>query len=152
MPEAWPGQVPVGMVHEVDDRGGVGRGRHLDHQFAGGCEGVGRLRDETAGIALVAVGRDHLELDRRSAIGAPRRGLPELLVEPHDAAVEVVGAVVGGERVRSAVEGERAGGDAVGAAAAGRAEIRMSLQVAVERVEAEHHVDGMPAARPAGAR
>ena len=135
--------VPVGVVDEVHDRGRIGRGRHLDDQFARGRERVDGLRHEPAGIPLIAVGRDEFELDRRSPVGRPRRSLPELLVESLHATVQVVDAIIGGERVGLAVELEPTGSNPIGAAAADRAEVGMPLQVAVERVEAEHDIDGV---------
>jgi len=138
------GEIPIRMVHEVHDRRRVGRGRHLDPQFAGGRERIDAAGREPAGVALVAGRRDDFQFDRRAPFGRPLRRLPELLVEPGRAAVEVVGAVVRRQRVVVAREREPAAGDAVGDSAACRPEIRVLRHVAGEIVEAEHDVDGRP--------
>ena len=70
---------------------------------------------ELAGIAFFAVGAG--VASARARPSAHRPGLPDDFVEALDAAVEVVGGVVGGEGVFLAVEGELALGDAVAVAA-----------------------------------
>ena len=128
----------MGHVH---DRGGITGRRHLNPQFAVRRERVGGFGRDLAWIALVAGGRDHLEVDRRPLLGDPWRRLPELLVEAGHAAVKMVGLVVRRQRVGLAVEFEPAGGDAVGHAAADRAEVGMLGRIPVERIEAEHDVE-----------
>ena len=135
-------------MDHVDDRRGVGRSRQIDEQFAGGVERVDDLRGELAGIALLAVGRDGRELERRAVAGEMRHGLPEMLVEADIAAVEVVGAVVGGKRIRLAVEIEGPLGDPVRDPPAGGTEIRMPLGVGLERIEAEDDIDRRSARFP----
>ena len=73
--------------------------------------------------------------------------VPDYLVEALDAAVQMVRAVVGRERVRLAVERELALRDPVAVAADDRAEVRASVvDVVVERVEAEDDVVELAAA------
>ena len=136
-----PGHVPVGMMDHVDDRRSIGRGRQVDDQFAGGVERVDDLRRELSRIALLAVGRDGRELERRAVAGEMRDGLPEMLVEAQLAAVKVVSAVVGGKRVSLAVEIEGPLGDPVRDPPAGGTEIRMPLGIGLHRIEAEDNID-----------
>ena len=51
-----------------------------------------------------------------------------------------IGSIVDGERVALAIQRELALGNPVAVAADDGAEVRIVLQVAVERVEAERHV------------
>ena len=136
-----PGEVPVGMMGHVHDRRGIAGRRHLDPQFAVRRERVGGFGRDLARIALVASGRDRLEVDRRPLLGDPWCRLPELFVEAGHAAVEMVGLVVCRQRVGLAVEFKPAGRDAVGHAAAGGAEVGMLGRIPVERIEAEHDVE-----------
>ena len=145
MPRRLAGHVPVRMMDHVDDRRGVGRRRHVDDQFTGGRERVDDLRGELAGIALLTVGRDGRELERRAVASEVRDGLPEMLVEAQLASVEVVNAVIGGKRVSLAVELEGPLGDPVRDPATGGAEIGMALAIGLHRIEAENDINGRSA-------
>ena len=135
-----PGEIPVGVMSHVHDRGSIAGRRHLDPEFAVGRERVGSFRRELPRIALVACGGHHLEVNRRPLLRCPRRRFPELLVEADQTAVEMVGLVVRRQRVGLAIEFEPSGSDSVGHAATGRAEVGMLGRVAIERVEAEDDV------------
>ena len=54
--------------------------------------------------------------------------------------MQVVVAVVAGERVLDTVEREAATGDTVGVASANGAKVRMLLEVTINAVEAEHDI------------
>ena len=105
-------------------------------------------RRERAGVALLAVGAHVGELHGRTRRRGERLRRPDVLVEALEAAVQRVGTVVGGELVLLAVQGEGGVGDPVAVAADDGPEVRVRLQVAVDRVEAEGHVGG--AARAVG--
>ena len=99
---------------------------------------------EPAWIALLAVGRDVVQAQRRAPRRRHRFGVPHLLVEALEAAVHVVGRPVGRQLDRLAIELEPGAGDAVGDPADERAEERMAGEIAVEVGKAQHHV-GEPA-------
>ena len=101
---------------------------------------VGHRGGERAGIALVAVGADVGEDNAGGVGGFDRLGLPNQLVESLDAAVQMVRAVVRGQLVFDAVEGELSLGDAIGEAADGRTEAGMALEVVGQRIERERDV------------
>src|SRR5215211_4770989 len=138
---ALTGQVPVGVVGQVDDRRGVG-GRLVPHaQGVAVVEGVGDGGVEGAGVVLLAVGADAVEPHPDEPAAPDHAGVPHPLVEADVAAVQVVGRVVDGQLVGDAVEGEAALVDAVGVAAGDAAEVGVAgLEVALERVEAEGDV------------
>ena len=102
----------------------VGGGLILHLEFIVVGQAVGDLVGELAGIALFAVGAHVREDGADGVLRLDRLGLPDDLVESLQAAVQVVGAVVDGQRIFLAVEGELALGDAVGVAADGGAEVR----------------------------
>ncbi|HEX7841812.1 MAG TPA: hypothetical protein VF469_30285 [Kofleriaceae bacterium] len=68
------------------------------------------------------------------------------LVEAHGPAMQVVGAIIGGEPVLEPVEREPRPGDPVGVATDQRAQVSGGVQLPIEIVEPEHHI-----ARTAGA-
>ena len=114
---ALAGEVAVRVVGEVDDRGLVGGGLVVDAPVAVPVERVGDLRPQRAGVAHLAV--DARVVQVQADVGARGEALdvPHLLVEALGAAVQAVHAVVDGELVRLAVQGELALGDAVAVAA-----------------------------------
>jgi hypothetical protein len=122
-------QVPVGVVRDVDDSGFVGCGGVIEAEHVVIGEGVDDGGGERAGITFLAVGADVGETDRGALFAADDLGFPDDFVEASEPAVEVVGAVVGGQRVCPAVEGESAPGDAVGIAPDRGAEIGMAVKV-----------------------
>ena len=125
------------MVGQVDHRILVGGGRVIEAQLVVVGEGVADRGHQVPGIALLAVVALVLQL-QRVAVGLDRR--PKALVEALVAAVQGVPAVVGGELVLLAVEGEARLADAVGIAAHHLAGEEVVLEIAVQIVEAEHHV------------
>jgi len=128
------------MLREVYDRRLVGRGPVVEAQFVVVGPRVGRRHVEVAGIAFLAVLADVVQFQGWAGFRHRDFRVPDDLVESLDAAVERVGAVVGGERVFPAVERELALGDAVAVATHETAEIGRLLQVFRKRVVAEHHV------------
>src|SRR5215212_2361860 len=142
---ALTGQVPVGVVGQVDDRGGVG-GRLVAHaQGVAVVEGVGDGGVQGARVVLLAVGADPVEPDPDEPAAPHHAGLPDPLVEADVAAVQVVGRVVDGQLVGDAVEGEAALVDAVGVAAGDAAEVGVAgVEVALQGGEPEGDV-GQPA-------
>jgi hypothetical protein len=133
-------QVPVGVVREVHDGGGVAARLEVDAQRVVRAEPIGDHHVEVPRIALVAVGAPVREAHAHAVALAELVGPPDHPVEPHGPAVQVVRGLVRGEHDLAAVEGEAPPRDAVRAAADGAAEVGMVRQVGCERVEAEHHV------------
>ncbi len=139
---AGPGQVPVGVVGEVDVRGLVGRGRVLHLQLVVVGERVGHRGREGPGIALVAIGAYEGEGGGQAVVAHGGFGLPDGLVEALVAAVQVILAVVGGQRVLDAVERELALGDPVRVPPGDRSEVGVPGQVAVQRIQGKgDHVE-----------
>src|SRR5215216_6384576 len=141
---ALAGQVPVGVVGQVDDRLQVavadqpGPVVHADLVAVG--ERVGDLVGQPPRVALVTVGAGEAE-HQPHAVPVPHRGGgPHVLVEADRATVEAVGRVVDRQLVGLAVELEPAQGDAVGIAAGDAAEIRALGLVVGDVVEAEGDV------------
>lgn len=66
--------------------------------------------------------------------------IPDLLVESFDAAVQMIGTVVGRELVLLLIDREAALRDAIAVAPGDGAEERVAGEIAVERIEAEHDV------------
>ncbi len=133
---ALTAEVEVRVVREVDDRRLVGGGVVVHPQLVLVRERVGHIDLQRARIALLAVRARVAELD---AAGHDR-ALPDDLVEALDATVERVGPVVLGQRVRDAVERERAIRDAVGIAPRDRPEVRALGHVVGQVVETERDV------------
>ena len=133
-------EVPVGVVHDVDDGRPVGGRRDVEMQRVVVAQRVGHGDVEPAGIALLAVGRDVAQAERRTLRGGHRLRIPYLLVEPLEAAVHVVGRPVRGQLEDLAVELEPGIRDPVADPADDRAEKGMAGQIAGEIGKAEHHV------------
>ena len=166
-PRALTGQVPVGVVGEVEDRRRGGRRRVVEAQVVAVVQREGDRHVDVAGVPR-ARRRGRAAFAGRAVAGqlqpdgvAARRdlgGVPHALVEADVAAVKAGDAVVRVERVRVAAEHEprRLPGlaahraDAVAVAADDRAEVRVALDVrgvgvAVDVGEAERDV-GLAAA------
>ncbi len=127
----------------VDGRGFVGGCGVVDDEFVVIRERVDNRDGEVAGIAFFAIGTLACEFDGRVFAG-DRFGLPVGLVETFASAMQMMGAVVGGEAVVLAVQVEAPVGDAIGAASDDAAEIgAVALHVTIESVEAEGDVAGM---------
>ena len=142
-------EVEVGVVGEVDDGGSVGGCGVDDGEFVAVVEGVGDLAVEFAGVVFFAVGAGVGEDEGGGAVFEDG-GFdgPEFFVEAFFAAVETVGAVIDGEEVGGAVEGEFSFGDAVGVAAGEAAEERVAGFVFSDGVFAED--DAVEFARAVG--
>jgi hypothetical protein len=133
-------QVPVHVVGEVDDRGPVGGGLVVDAPVAVPGERVRDLRRQRAGVAHLAVGAGAAQDQAHVGAGGELLHGPYVLVEAVGPAVQVVPAVVDGELVVLAVEGEPAAGDAVAVPADDGAEVRAGRLVLLDRPETERHV------------
>src|ERR1043166_8330073 len=96
-PTSRAGEVVVVVLREVDDRVLVGRRRVVYAQLVVVGERVDYAHGEVAGVALLAVVAEVGEFERRAAARRAGSRLPDHLVEAADAAVQVVGRVVGGE-------------------------------------------------------
>ena len=131
-------QIEIGVVGEVERRLLVRFGVVSDLEFAI-LEGVGDGDGKIAGVVFFAVGGEDGELQ----LVAVHFVRPDLLVEAHFAAVEVVAAVVAVKVVRRAVDGELALADAVAEAADERAQVPAVVFVPRHVVIAEDDVGGL---------
>jgi hypothetical protein len=93
-----------------------------------------------SGIPFLTVRADVGHRDADESLAFDRLGLPDPLVEAHPAAVQMVPAVVGGQGVGGAIERELRLGDAVGVAAADRAEARVAGVVVGEGIKVQGDV------------
>ena len=134
------------MLRQVDDGGAIGGGGEVDAQAAVEGQGVDDAGVERTGIAVLAVGRSIAHQERR--LGRPGVDLtaPDRAREPARAAVQMMAAMVERERVLAAVEREARTRDAVRDPADDAPEVVAVLEVALEPIEAEHHVDTASAA------
>ena len=135
-------EVEVAVLAQVDGGGLVGLGLVEDVEFVAFLEFVADPDLEVAGVAFFAVLGEVAEDDVPWALFFD---LPEDAVETAQAAVEVVGAVVGGEGVAPVADAEAALGDAVGVAADDGAEVGVvgGVQVVLGLGEAEDDVGGL---------
>src|SRR5204863_4698500 len=69
-----------------------------------------------------------------------RSGGPHNFIEPFDAAVQVIFAVVDGQCVLMTVKGEAAFGDAISVTADNCAEVWAAFQICIKVVKAEHDI------------
>ena len=136
---ACAGEVPVGVVGQVDGRRLIGRRAHLDAQLVVVRERVGRPRIDRARIPGVPFGGT-VEQRERGAIHLSGRDGPVGPVPAPGAAVQVVGRVVGVEVIRDSPEHEARVADPVRDPAADRAEEDVLPEVAVRIVEPQHDV------------
>src|SRR5690606_16995814 len=137
---ALAGQVPVDVAGEVDDGGPVGAGLVVDAPVALPGQRVGDPDAQRARIAHLAVGAGQAQVE--TDVGAPgeRLHVPDPLVEALLPAVRAVLAVVDGQLVRPAVQGEAAPVDAVAVAADQGAEVGAGGDVGLQAAEAERDV------------
>ena len=137
---ALAGKVEIGMVGQVAEGVAVADGLVADDQLVLVGEGVGDHHLQRAGIALLAVGADVLENQMILADALHRRGVPQLAVKAHVAAVQMGAAgLVLCKGQLLAVEHAFAVGDAVADATDQRAQIAVQGRVALHRGIAQHH-------------
>src|SRR6185312_17055202 len=135
------------VVGQVENGVFVGGGGVLDAQGIVGRDGVHHAHRQRARVALFPVGAVVAELERRRGGGGNVARGPQTAVETHVAAMQRVGAVVGGQVVCVAIEREASMGDAVGVAADQGAEVGLGVaHVAGQVVIAEHDVAALAAA------
>ena len=135
------GQVEVGVVGQVAVGGLVSGGLVADGQVAVVIPGVGDVHVQVAGVVLLHVGGEVVQLHAVKAFALGGFGqLPQLGVEAFRTAVEVVGVVVDGQVVLRAVQGEVSLGDAVAVSAHDVAHEGMVALVAVQGFKAQGDV------------
>jgi hypothetical protein len=135
-----PGEVPVSVVREVAERRPVRRGEIFDAERAVFVEAVPGGGGERARIAHLTVRADVAQGDGGHRLLRHLDHFPQDLVEAPGAAVERIGAVVHGNPVGAAVEGEAAAGDPVRDPPDRGAEVLRVLQIIVDRRMAERDV------------
>ena len=129
------------MVGEVAERVLVGNGLVVDDQLVIVGEGVGDHHLQSAGIALLAVGRGVFEDEAVLADALDGGHVPELAVEADVAAVQMGhAALVFGQRQFFTVQNALAVGNAVAHAADQRAQIAAQGLIAGDVLVAEHNV------------
>ena len=131
------------MLGQVHDRRAIGARGVVDAQRALAGQRVDGFDDDRPGIALLAVAADVAERKRRLGPVADGADLPRDGVEAARTAVQVVRAIVLGEREHMIVDGQLAARDAVAIAADQGAQKRPVVEIAGGLVEAEHDV-GQP--------
>ena len=122
-------QVEIGVVGEVHHRVMVAAGGKVHRQHTAE-EGIGDLRVDVAGVALLPIGGVQGEHGAVSLNGVR----PPLFVEAHKAPVELIFALVCGEGIGMAVDGKLRAADAVGAPADGAAQAGVLPGVLIRRV------------------
>ena len=133
-------EVPVGVVRQVDDRRLVRRRPVVHPDLVPVREQVDDLGLERARVALVAVRARERQLETDAVAVLDHRGGPDVLVEADGSAVERVRRVVDRQLVGDAVERELAECDPVRVPARDAPEVRASLDVVREVVEAQRDV------------
>src|SRR5215218_1661440 len=129
---AFSGQIPVGMVGQVNVRRLVGRRVIVDADLVVVGQGIGDLDVQIAGIPLFHIRTDSAQLDADFALPADLFGGPNLLIEPLFPTVQRVGPVVERQVKLLVVNVEGPASDAVGVTARDIAEIGVALQVLVQ--------------------
>ena len=133
-------EVEIAVVRQVDRRRLVGRRAVFQHQLVARRERAGDAGLQRARIAFLTIRARVREDDADAAVSIERLALPDDLVEPLVAAVQMVRAAVGREPDRGAVEREAALGNPVSIAPDDGAEVARFGEVRLERVEAEDDV------------
>src|SRR5947209_3782128 len=128
------------MLREIDGGGLVGGGGVIDAEGVAVGERVGDGDPDGAGVTLGAVGIGERKFEGRPVGTFGGLGGPQAFVVADEPAVEVIGAVIGGQRVVFSVEGEFPFGDAVSDAADECAEVWAGCLVIASVVEAQDNV------------
>ena len=134
-------KVEIGMVGHRHEGGGVGLRLIMNDEAVVLCRGVSDIDVHVAGIAFLAVFGAVAEFD---LIDTLLDDLPYLRVESFHAAVQAVRAVVDGQLVGLAVEGELAVFDAVGYASADGVEIGLFGSPLLRCAEAKDDILDFP--------
>ena len=138
-------EVEVAVIGEVEGRSLVGGGGVVEVQGVVFGEGVDDRYGQVAGVAFLAIGAEVSQRQGFAGGGSAGHGLPDVLVETDVAAVQRVGAVVGGELIRFAIEREPAPGNAVAIAPNQRPEVGIGFAeggalVVAHILETQHHI------------
>ena len=134
-------KVEIGMVGHRHKGGGVGLCLIMNDEAVVLCHGISDIDVRVTGITFLAVFGAVAEFD---LIDTLLHDLPYLRVESLHTAVQTVRAVVDGELVCLAVEGELAVFDAVGYASADGVEIGLFGSPLLRRAEAKDDILDFP--------
>ena len=129
------GQVEIGVLRQVDDRGLVGFRGVIHAQLVIIRQRIGDIHGQITGIAFLAVFAQVGQFEPGPVpadIGPD--DFPDDLVKAFETAMQRVGRVVRGERVGHAIQRKPALCDAIAIAPGERAEKRAVLHIPVERV------------------
>ncbi len=132
---ARPAQVPVAVVAEVDVGRRVGRGGEDHRQFVRFVEAVLGNGGQRAGVTFHAIGADQRETDAGDVAIVERLGLPKQVVETDIATVKMMATMVFGHLVGFPVDRKLSQRDSIGKPADGRSEMRMAVDVGLQRIE-----------------
>ncbi len=130
-------QVEVTVIGEIDHRCAVRRRGKVEDEAIVVVERVRNRCAQRAGVAFLAIHAHILEAHRTLAIEAPR---PVALREAHLAAMQRIGALVGGQTIGHAIKHEARMRDPVAIAPHDDAEVGMAHKIGRQRIEAQHHV------------
>ena len=135
-----PREVEVAVVGKIGHRVRVADHAVLQLQTVVLRQEVAHRDPGVSRVSLVPV-RAFQRKVQAAPLGRLRRlAVPQATVVEIRAAVKIVGAVVGLQRIILPVDGDHRSADAVGVAADGRSEMRRIFKVAVQIVIAQHHV------------
>src|SRR6185312_3750695 len=133
-------QVEIGMLGKIQRRGLVGGSFVIHDQLVVVGQSIGDFDFEVAGISFLAVFAQIAVSNSDTLSVLELLGLPELFVKPVGSAMQGVRAVIFGQGIFHAVEGEGGVGNPVGVAPDDGAEVGGVLQISVNFVVTEDNV------------
>ena len=138
-PAAFARQIEIAVMRQIKRRGPVGHPFVGNHKFIRVRQGISDAHADIPGIPLLAIGTVIAQLQPLLAFSKDFR-LPNPLVEPHSAAMEMIGGIIDGQRVGLTVERKNAAGQPPGNPARDAAKIGMAGKVRFKLIEAQHHI------------
>ena len=142
VPAAHSGQIEIGVLRQVDGGCLVRRGAVVDFEGVFVGERIGHFHIERTRVAFLSVRAGICEPYAAPAGFLERFRCPDHLVKASFAAVQVIGAVVGGKRPGFPVEGEGGSADPVSVPPDEGAEVGRLFQIPCERIVSKCDVAG----------
>jgi hypothetical protein len=134
------GEIEERVIGDVDDRRPIRGGAVLDGQLVALAQRISRGRLQRAWIAAGTVPTHIAQRNACRRAAAHLVDVPQCLVEALHPAVQMIGAVVGLERVRSIVQGELAVRNAVGVTPDRGAEVLRLGKVLARCIVTQHYI------------